>query len=79
MTLRINGNGSFNGIIITDKLIRLNGNFSMLGGIVSLTTEQVNIPANGSGWVRWSCDAVRDAVEQASAYDVRLSWQHRLE
>ena len=76
MTLRINAAGSFNGIIITDNLIRLNGNFEMLGGIVSLATEDVNIPANGNGWVKWSCETVRDAVEQANSYNVRLSWEH---
>ncbi len=78
LTLRINANGNFNGIIITDELVRLNGNFAMLGGLISLTTDQVNIPANGSGSLKWSCEAVNDAAEQASAYGIRLSWEHRV-
>ena len=49
MTLRINGNGSFTGIIITDNLVKLNGSFSMLGALASLDTNDTDIPANGSG------------------------------
>ncbi|HEY7460688.1 MAG TPA: PilX N-terminal domain-containing pilus assembly protein [Gemmatimonadota bacterium] len=78
MTLKINANGNFKGIVITDNLIRLNGNFTMLGGIVSLATDVSNIPANGSGYVRWSCEVVQDVVAQATGYDTRLSWEHRL-
>jgi hypothetical protein len=78
MTLRINGNGSFTGIIITDNLVKLNGNFSLLGALASLETNTSSIPANGSGYVRWSCQAVNDAVTQASGYDTRLFWEHRL-
>jgi hypothetical protein len=78
LTLKINASGNFTGVIITDMLIRLNGNFTMLGGLVSLTTEAVNIPANGSGSLKWSCEAVNDALEQASPYGIRLSWEHRV-
>ncbi len=78
MTLRINADGSFNGIIITDNLVKLNGNFNMLGGVVSLNTETTSIPANGSGYVRWSCELVNQVVAQASGYDTRLEWEHRL-
>lgn len=79
LTLRINANGNFKGVIITDKLVKLNGNFTLLGGLVSLTTDQVNIPANGSGAVKWSCEAVTDAAAAATAYATRLSWEHRLQ
>ena len=78
MTLRINGNGSFKGIIIVDELQRLNGNFSMLGALASLTTTPIDIPANGSGSLKWSCEAIQDALNQASSYGVRLSWEHRM-
>jgi hypothetical protein len=50
----------------------------MLGGIVSLDTNDANIPANGSGYVRWSCEVINDVVSQATGYDTRLSWEHRL-
>jgi hypothetical protein len=76
--LKINGNGKFNGIIITDNLVRLNGNFSMLGGLVSLSTSPENIPANGSGWVRWSCEAVQNTVNNGTGYSIRLLWEHHL-
>jgi hypothetical protein len=79
LPLKINANGKFNGIIITDELIRLNGTFEMLGALVSLTTLDMNIPANGSGYVRWSCEAVIDAIQTASGYSVDLSWSHQLE
>jgi Tfp pilus assembly protein PilX len=78
MTLKINANGSFNGIIITDNLVKLNGDFNMLGGLVSLDTNTTNIPANGSGYVRWSCEVVQESVTQATGYDTRLAWEHRL-
>jgi hypothetical protein len=78
MTVQINANGTFKGIIVVDKLIRLNGNFTMYGALVSLTTQQVNIPANGSGSLKWSCETVNDALEQATAYGIRLSWEHRV-
>jgi hypothetical protein len=50
----------------------------MYGALVSLTTQQVNIPANGSGSLKWSCETVNDALEQATAYGIRLSWEHRV-
>jgi hypothetical protein len=78
MTVQINANGTFKGIIIVDKLIRLNGNFTMYGALVSLTTQQVNIPANGSGSLKWSCESVADALNQVTAYGIRLSWEHRV-
>lgn len=78
LTLKINASGSFNGIIIVDSLVKLSGNFTMLGGIATLSTETSDIPANGSGYVRWSCQAMTDAAAQASGYDTRLSWEHRL-
>jgi len=29
--------------------------------------------------VRWSCEAVIDAIQTASGYSVDLSWSHQLE
>ncbi|MFN2433180.1 MAG: hypothetical protein ABR599_10275 [Gemmatimonadota bacterium] len=77
-TLKINANGEFKGIIITDQLIRLNGNFTMLGGLISLATKDIDIPANGSGYLRWSCEVVQDAMDQVGSYSVMLSWEHRV-
>lgn len=76
LKLKINANGQFTGMIIVDELIRINGNFLMYGGLASLTTEPVNIPANGTGALRWSCEAVRDAMGLTGDYSIRLSWEH---
>ena len=78
MTLQINANGSFKGVIIADTLIRLGGTFNVLGSVVVLTTESINLPATGAGYLRWSCEAVRDALNEASSYSVRLSWEQYL-
>ena len=78
MELRINSNGNFKGIIITDYLIRLNGDFRLLGGLASLSTQQMDIPANGSGWIRWSCQAISEAAEQGAGYSIILLWAHDL-
>jgi len=79
MELRINANGTFKGIIITDQLIRLNGNFTILGGLASLSTESVDIAGNGNTSVKWSCQTVTDALDRASGYSVDLWWKQSLE
>jgi hypothetical protein len=79
LSLRINADSKFTGIIITDELIRLNGDFELLGGLVSLTTNAQDIPANGGGYVRWSCDAVQNALQSASSYSVKLAWGQVME
>ncbi len=79
LSLTLDANGTFKGIIITDQLERLNGNFTLLGALVSLGTEAGAIPANGGGAAKWSCETVQDAGAALSAYAIRLSWAHRLE
>jgi hypothetical protein len=76
--LKLNANGTFKGIIITDQLERLNGNFTLLGALVSLGTEAGDIPANGGGAAKWSCQTVQDAGAELSGYTIRLSWAHQL-
>jgi hypothetical protein len=79
LPLKINANGTFKGIIITDQLVHLNGNFTLLGALISLGTEAGDIPANGSGAAKWSCEAVQDAQAAVSGYSIRLSWVQLLD
>jgi hypothetical protein len=78
MSLKLNGNGTFKGIIITDQLERLDGDFSLLGALASIGTVAGDIPANGGGSARWSCETVQGALNAAGGYSVTLWWKQGL-
>lgn len=68
----ING-GEFKGIIIADKINKINGNVKIFGAIMSLTEIEIDMIGNGTAQIVYSCDAIQ-TVETAIVDPVRLSW-----
>ncbi len=68
----ING-GVFKGIIVADKVDKINGNVEIYGAVLSLTEIDVDIVGSGTAIIKYSCDAIQ-LVESALTQPVRLTW-----
>lgn len=69
----ING-GSFHGLVIADKIDRINGNINITGGVISLSEIDVTLVGNGTATVKYSCSALQQAGNASSVPPTRLSW-----
>ena len=74
--LRLNGNSSFTGVIIADKVLRVNGTFDAIGAIISNGGVTVDGDVTGNFSAKYSCDAISLALG-GFGYGTRLAW-HRL-
>lgn len=68
----VNG-GEFKGIIIADRVNKINGNVEIYGAIMSLTEIDVDIIGAGTAVIKYSCDAI-STVESNITKPVRLTW-----
>ena len=69
----ING-GTFHGLIIADKIDRINGNIGIIGAVVSLTEINITLIGNGTAEVLYSCSALQQAGNSSPLPPTRLSW-----
>ncbi|HUF90669.1 MAG TPA: hypothetical protein VMR66_11895 [Gemmatimonadota bacterium] len=69
----ING-GTFHGLIIADKIERINGNIDIIGAVVSLSEIDITLVGNGTATVKYSCSALNQAGSSSSLPPTRLSW-----
>lgn len=69
----ING-GTFRGVIIADKIDKINGNIDIIGGVVSLTEVDATIVGAGTATIKYSCAALQLAESSSALPPKRLSW-----
>jgi Tfp pilus assembly protein PilX len=69
----ING-GSFHGLVIADKIDRINGNIDITGAVISLSEIDVTLVGNGTAEIKYSCSALQQAGSASSIPPARLSW-----
>lgn len=71
-----NVHGSFKGLIMADGVEHLNGDFVLLGALMSFAADAYgNAFGNGNAWVRLSTDATGDLPASGSSTTVRIrSW-----
>ena len=69
----ING-GTFHGLIIADKIERINGNINIIGAVVSLSEIDITIVGNGTAEVLYSCPGLQQAGSVSALPPTRLSW-----
>lgn len=69
----ING-GTFRGLIIADKIDRINGNIDIIGAVVSLTEIDITLVGNGTATIKYSCSALDQAGNSTALPPTRLSW-----
>jgi Tfp pilus assembly protein PilX len=69
----ING-GTFHGLIIADKIDRINGDINVIGGVVSLTEIDVTLVGAGTAEILYSCDGLQHAANSSPLPAIRLSW-----
>lgn len=73
--LDFNSNDTFKGVIIADKVDKINGNADIIGAIFSLTTVAIDTFGNGSARILYSCDAISSFTDVG--FSIKLSW-HRV-
>jgi hypothetical protein len=69
----ING-GTFRGLIIADKIDKINGNIDIFGAIVSLSEIDVTKVGAGTAEIKYSCTALQQAGNSFPVPPTRLSW-----
>jgi hypothetical protein len=70
----ING-GTFHGIIIADKIDKIDGNLTVLGAIISLSrVDTTQIGAGGTASILYSCQAIQ-AAGNSLLPAIRISWK----
>jgi Tfp pilus assembly protein PilX len=69
----ING-GTFHGLIIADKINRINGNIDIIGAVVSLTEIDITLVGNGTARVLYSCSSLQQAANSSPLPPARLAW-----
>ncbi|MGH7565548.1 MAG: hypothetical protein ACREK2_01840 [Gemmatimonadota bacterium] len=69
----ING-GSFHGLVIADKIDRINGNIDITGAVISLSEIDVTLIGNGTAEIKYSCSALQQASIASTVPPTRLSW-----
>ena len=69
----ING-GTFHGLIIADKIDKINGTIDVIGSVVSLSEIDVTIVGAGTARVLYSCSALTQAANSSPLPPARLAW-----
>lgn len=69
----ING-GTFHGIIIADKIDKIDGNLTVLGAIISLSNVDATKVGAGTADIKYSCAAIQ-AAGSSLLPAIRLSWK----
>jgi len=75
-TLDLNSNATFKGVIIADRIDKVNGDADVIGAVVSLSSIQFgDVLGNGSARIMFSCDAIKTYT--TTAYTTKLAWHRR--
>jgi len=69
----ING-GTFRGIIVADKIDKINGNIDIIGSVISLTEIDVTKVGAGTAQILYSCAAIEQAANDLVIGVDRLTW-----
>ena len=69
----ING-GTFHGLIIADKIERINGNIDVIGAVVSLSEIDITLVGTGTAEILYSCSSLQQAGNVSPLPPARLSW-----
>ena len=69
----ING-GTYHGLIIADKIDKINGDIDIIGAVVSLSEIDVTIVGAGTAEILYSCSALQQAANSSPLPPVRWSW-----
>lgn len=69
----ING-GTFHGLIIADKIERINGNIDIIGAVVSLSEIDITLVGAGTAEILYSCSALTQAGNSSPLPPARLAW-----
>lgn len=69
----ING-GNFHGLIIADKIDKIDGTIGITGAIVSLTEIDMTLIGAGTATIKYSCLGLQQASNASSLPPERLSW-----
>lgn len=65
--------GTFHGVIIADRIDKIDGNVDIYGSVVSLTEIDVNIIGAGTAEIRYSCTTI-ETITQNLVVPRRLAW-----
>lgn len=71
--LEQHGNNTFKGVIIADKIDKINGTADIIGAVISLSAVSVDKLGNGAARILYSCDAIAFFTDQG--YSIKLGWQ----
>lgn len=69
----ING-GTFHGLIIADKIERINGNIEIIGAVVSLSEIDITLVGAGTAEILYSCSSLTQAGNSSPLPPARLAW-----
>jgi len=69
----ING-GNFHGLIIADKIDKIDGTIGITGAIVSLTEIDMTLVGAGTATIKYSCSGLNQAGNSSTLPPERLSW-----
>jgi Tfp pilus assembly protein PilX len=69
----ING-GNFHGLIIADKIDKIDGTIGITGAIVSLTEIDMTLIGAGTATIKYSCSGLDQAANASALPPERLSW-----
>lgn len=73
--LEQHGANTFSGLIIADKVDKINGTADIIGALISLSTVSVDKLGNGAAHIYYSCDAL--AFNTDVGFSIKLNW-HRV-
>lgn len=73
--LEQHGANTFKGVIIADKVDKINGTADIIGALISLSTVSIDKLGNGAANIFYSCDAI--SLYTDVGYSIKLSW-HRI-
>lgn len=65
--------GTFHGVIIADKIDKIDGDVLIYGSVVSLTEIDVNIIGAGTAEIRYSCETIT-TITESILVPLRLAW-----
>ena len=73
--LEQHGNNTFSGLIVADKVDKINGTADIIGALISLSTVSIDKLGNGAANIKFSCDAL--ALNTDVGFSIKLNW-HRV-
>jgi hypothetical protein len=72
-TFGANGNGTIKGVIIADRIDKINGTNTIVGAVISLTSIEAGKFGNGTANILYSCDAIQQYAQ--TNFGIKLLWK----